>query len=124
MRISYMHAVGAGGASSCLLGPFGSHATSGLLGRGISIRFPGHDVHYNTFYETTTGTGTGTSDLRLRNQNQYQFQSLARQIACSFLLPTPSTSLELEADNTEVNVRNGRYFVRELAGRSMTIYKR
>ena len=106
------------GASSSLLGPFGSHATSGLLGRGISIRFPGHDVHYNTFYETTTGTGTGTSNLRLRNQNQYQFQSLARQIACSFLLPTPSTSLELEADNTEVNVRNGRYFVRRLVGRS------
>ena len=58
MRISYMQAVGAGEHLPLYSVLSGSHATSGLLGRGISIRFPGHDVHYNTFYETTTGTGT------------------------------------------------------------------
>lgn len=116
MIVNYLQAVGAGRASSSLLGPFGSHTTSDLLGREISIRFAGQDDNYNTFYETTNGTDS--SNLRLRSQNQYEFQSLARQVACSFFLPTPSTSLELEADNTEVDVRNGRYFVRRLVGRS------
>ena len=104
MRISYMQSVGAGRASSSLLGPFGPHATSDLLERQISIRFPGQDEAYNTFYETTVGTDT--YNLRLRRQNT-QTQALARQIACSFLLPTPNTSLEEEAENTEVEFRNG-----------------
>ncbi len=64
-----MHSVGVGGASSSLLGPFGLHATSKLLERQISIRFPGQDEVYNTFCETTAGTGSGISDLRLRRQN-------------------------------------------------------
>jgi hypothetical protein len=112
-----MQSVGAGRASSSLLGPFGPHATSDLLERQISIRFPGQDEAYNTFYETTVGTGSGISDLRLRRQNT-QTQALARQIACSFLLPTPSTSLEEEAENTEVEFRNGSYSIRRLVGRS------
>ncbi len=115
MRISYMSSLGAGGASAVLLGPFGSHVASDLLELPISILFPGQNEDYNTLFETTLGTGS--SNLRLRRQNT-QTQAVARQIACSFLLPTPSTKLQFEADNTEVDVRNGRYFVRILIGRS------